>query len=180
MLDPPIHWWVTLLNREYSPFKMGPLALDSFLGTTLTGYVLHCIRWCQYNEILFLQVISCGLFLLKIWETFWEGSGKRLFPCPLGDTQSTCETWNRGLDSWRAASVLLAQASLLPSSWYRQHRRLDWTPSWCGACAHAPGSCSWSVRTCESNSTASRAWGPWGSNIAVYDWRVAMNLTLPW
>jgi len=43
--------------------------------------------------------ISAMLQTIQEIETFWEGSGKSLFPRPLGDMQSTCDTWNQGLDS---------------------------------------------------------------------------------
>jgi hypothetical protein len=110
----------------------------------------------------FRELSLAARFSRKIWETFWESSGKRLFPRLLGNTQSTCDTWNQGLDSRRAASWLLAQASLLPSSWYWRRQWPDWTPSWRGARACAPGSCSWSVRTRKPNSAASHASGSLG------------------
>jgi hypothetical protein len=140
----------------------GIIPSDLFLGTPLTGHVPHCVHKCQYNKNLLSWVISRSPFLSKIWEIFCKGSRKHLFLRLLGNMQSSCDRRNQILDSWQAASALLAQASLLPFSWYQQCRQPDWTPSWCSACVPVPGSCSWSIRTLESNSAASPASGSLG------------------
>ena len=105
--------------------------------------------------MLFLGVISCGPFLLKIQETFWKGSGRTSVPAPNEQHIVILTYVESGLDFWCAASVLLAQASLSPSRWYWQCRQPDWTPSWHGARAHAPGCHSWSLQTRKPSSAAS-------------------------
>ena len=76
-----------------------------------------------------------------------------------------------------AVSALLAQASLSPSSWYRQCRQPDWTPSWRSARACAPGYCSLSLQTHEPNSAASCTAGSLGVQYPC-QWSACSNR--PW
>jgi hypothetical protein len=79
---------------------------------------------------------------------------------------------------WLAAFALLAPASLPLRSWCGQSWRPDWACFLLYAHAGAPGNCSWSVRPCRPNSTAShtlgslrgiscRGWGMWSNDTKL-------------
>ncbi len=57
---------------------------------------------------------------------------------------------------------LLASASAPSSSQRGLGRRSVWASFWCGACAHAPGYCSWSVQARRLNSAATCTLGVLG------------------
>jgi hypothetical protein len=99
-------------------------------------------------------VDAASYFSLLISQLCWNESFSRKGALP--------RHAKRVSDSIGTASALLASASA-PSSIRRGlGRRSVWAPFWRGACAHAPGYCSWSVQARTLNSAATCASGVLG------------------
>jgi hypothetical protein len=147
---------------------------------TLIGHVLHCVRRHQYNKILFSRVISHGLFLSKIWETFWEGSGKHCFRTRWA-TRSQLVTHGIGdliLDELppRCQCKL---AYCRPADIGNANDQTGLPFGAAIACAHQ-GLARGVYKLASPTLPRVTLWGPWGSNIPVDDWRVVVTLTWPW
>ncbi len=120
----------------------------------------NCPFWSCFSKLstkdmlVSASVDAASYFLLPISQLHWNGSFSRKAVLP--------RHAKRVSDSISAASALLASASA-PSSIRRVlGRHWVWASFWRGACAHAPGYCSWSVQARRLNSAATRALGVLG------------------
>ncbi len=120
----------------------------------------NCLFWtCSSNlstedMLVSVSVDAASYFSLPFFQLHWNKSFSRKAVLP--------RHAKRVSDSIGAASVLLASASA-PSSIQRGlGRRSVWASFWRGACAGAPGYCSWSVQARRPNSAATRASGVLG------------------